>query len=68
MHWETRQRTAVALLAHTDPHRLALLLTHTPLPSPPLPSAAPQGCKCLIAIERAKLELGRPDPDSAYWN
>lgn len=27
-----------------------------------------QGCKCLIAIERAKLELGKPDPDSAYWN
>lgn len=29
---------------------------------------AAQGCKCLIAIERAKLELGKPDPDSAYWN
>ena len=28
----------------------------------------PQGCKCLIAIERAKLVLGKPDPDSAYWN
>ena len=28
----------------------------------------PPGCKCLIAIERAKLELGKPDPDSAYWN
>ncbi|KAL4432226.1 hypothetical protein ABPG77_005988 [Micractinium sp. CCAP 211/92] len=28
----------------------------------------PPGCKCLIAIEKAKLELGKPDPDSAYWN
>ena len=28
----------------------------------------PPGCKCLIAIERAKLVLGKPDPDSAYWN
>lgn len=28
----------------------------------------PPGCKCLIAIERAKLELGKPDRDSAYWN
>ncbi len=27
-----------------------------------------QGCQCLIAIERAKLEGGKPDPDSAYWN
>lgn len=27
-----------------------------------------QGCQCLIAIERAKLILGKPDPDSAYWN
>jgi hypothetical protein len=27
-----------------------------------------QGCKCMIAIEGAKLELGKPDPDSAYWN
>jgi hypothetical protein len=27
-----------------------------------------QGCKVLIAIERAKLVLGKPDPDSAYWN
>jgi hypothetical protein len=32
------------------------------------PRRAVQGCKCLIAIERAKLELGKPDPDSAYWN
>ncbi|EFN54501.1 hypothetical protein CHLNCDRAFT_135209 [Chlorella variabilis] len=28
----------------------------------------PPGCQCLIAIERAKLILGKPDPDSAYWN
>ena len=28
----------------------------------------PPGCQCLIAIERAKLERGLPDPDSAYWN
>ena len=28
----------------------------------------PPGCKCLIAIEKAKLELGKPDKDSAYWN
>jgi hypothetical protein len=28
----------------------------------------PPGCKCLIAIEGAKLKLGKPDPDSAYWN
>ena len=28
----------------------------------------PPGCQCLIAIERAKLESGRPDPDAAYWN
>lgn len=27
-----------------------------------------QGCKCLIAIEGKKLELKKPDPDSAYWN
>jgi hypothetical protein len=27
-----------------------------------------QGCKCMIAIEQAKLDLGKPDPDSAYWN
>ncbi|GAX84182.1 hypothetical protein CEUSTIGMA_g11605.t1 [Chlamydomonas eustigma] len=28
----------------------------------------PPGCQCLIAIEKAKLERGTPDPDSAYWN
>jgi hypothetical protein len=28
----------------------------------------PPGCQALIAIERAKLESGKPDPDSAYWN
>ncbi len=28
----------------------------------------PPGCQCLIAIERAKLDLGKPDPDAAYWN
>lgn len=28
----------------------------------------PPGCQVLIAIERAKLEGGKPDPDSAYWN
>jgi len=33
-----------------------------------LMDASVQGCKCLIAIERAKLLLGKPDPDSAYWN
>jgi hypothetical protein len=27
-----------------------------------------QGCKVLIAIERAKLELRKPEIDSAYWN
>ena len=27
-----------------------------------------QGCKVLVAIERAKLESGVPDPGSAYWN
>ena len=26
-----------------------------------------QGCKCLIAIETAKL-FTKPPPDSAYWN
>ncbi|KAG2434818.1 hypothetical protein HXX76_007703 [Chlamydomonas incerta] len=28
----------------------------------------PPGCQCLIAIEGAKLDSGKPDPDSAYWN
>jgi hypothetical protein len=28
----------------------------------------PPGCHVLIAIERAKLESRKPDPDSAYWN
>mmetsp|Transcript_11621 Transcript_11621/g.29693 ORF Transcript_11621/g.29693 Transcript_11621/m.29693 type:complete len:171 (+) Transcript_11621:251-763(+) len=28
----------------------------------------PPGCQALIAIERAKLELGKPEIDSAYWN
>ncbi|GMH39419.1 hypothetical protein BSKO_07317 [Bryopsis sp. KO-2023] len=28
----------------------------------------PPGCKCMIAIEQAKLDSGKPDPDSAYWN
>ncbi len=28
----------------------------------------PPGCKVMIAIERAKLQSGLPDPDSAYWN
>jgi hypothetical protein len=32
------------------------------------PTGPVQGCKVLIAIERAKLILGKPDPDSAYWN
>lgn len=27
-----------------------------------------QGCKVMIAIERARLELGKPEIDSAYWN
>ena len=27
-----------------------------------------QGCQTMIAIETAKLVLGKPDPDSAYWN
>lgn len=40
-----------------------------PVSLPPLSMhGVPQGCKCLIAIEKAKLELGKPDPDSAYWN
>ena len=34
----------------------------------PMPELHAQGCKTLIAIERAKLELGKPDRDSAYWN
>ncbi len=28
----------------------------------------PPGCKCLIAAEKAKIEQGLPDKDSAYWN
>ncbi|KAG2490862.1 hypothetical protein HYH03_010780 [Edaphochlamys debaryana] len=28
----------------------------------------PPGCQCLIAIERAKLLSGKPDPDAAFWN
>ena len=28
----------------------------------------PPGCKAMIAIERAKLESGKPDMDSPYWN
>ncbi len=28
----------------------------------------PPGCQCLIAVERAKLLLGKPDPDAAFWN
>ncbi|GFH06611.1 uncharacterized protein HaLaN_01271 [Haematococcus lacustris] len=28
----------------------------------------PPGCQCLIAIERAKLRMGKPDPDAAFWN
>ncbi len=27
----------------------------------------PQGCKCMIAIDRRKLDNSKPDPDSAYW-
>ena len=27
-----------------------------------------QGCKTMIAIEAAKLDQRKPDPDSAYWN
>ena len=28
-----------------------------------------QGCKVMIAIEKAKLlPEAKPDPDSAYWN
>lgn len=27
-----------------------------------------QGCQTMIAIETAKLKLGKPDRDSAYWN
>lgn len=27
-----------------------------------------QGCQAMIAIETAKVVLGKPDPDSAYWN
>jgi hypothetical protein len=28
----------------------------------------PPGCKCMIAAEKAKIEQGLPDKDSAYWN
>lgn len=28
----------------------------------------PPGCKCIIAAEKAKIEQGLPDKDSAYWN
>jgi len=28
----------------------------------------PPGCQCLIAVEKAKLDSGLPDPSSAYWN
>jgi len=35
----------------------------------PLPTRqTQQGCKVMLAIERAKLDSGLPDPDSAYWN
>ncbi len=27
-----------------------------------------QGCQVMIAIETAKLKMGKPDPDSAFWN
>lgn len=27
-----------------------------------------QGCQTMIAIETAKLKLGKPDRESAYWN
>jgi hypothetical protein len=27
-----------------------------------------QGCKVMLALEKAKLESGLPDPDSPYWN
>ncbi|KAF5843779.1 hypothetical protein DUNSADRAFT_8295 [Dunaliella salina] len=36
-----------------------------------LPLAAyhvPPGCQCLIAIEKAKMDCGKPDKNSAYWN
>jgi hypothetical protein len=29
---------------------------------------APQGCKCMIAIDARLLRSGKPDPDDAYWN
>ena len=29
---------------------------------------APQGCKCMIAIDARLLCSGKPDPDDAYWN
>ena len=28
----------------------------------------PPGCKCMSAAEKAKIEQGLPDKDSAYWN
>lgn len=54
-----------------DPPRAStcLVLPTPPLTPSPLPPLCPmQGCQCLIAIERAKLLSGKPDPDSAYWN
>lgn len=33
-----------------------------------LSPAASQGCQTMIAIETAKLKLGKPDRESAYWN
>ena len=39
-----------------------------PSSAAPAPLEWHQGCKTLIAIERAKLLLGKPDRDSAYWN
>lgn len=32
------------------------------------PAHSHQGCKVMLALEKAKLDSGLPDPDSAYWN
>lgn len=41
-----------------------------PVAQPQTPQCArpPQGCKVMLAIEKAKLEAGKPDKDSPYWN
>jgi hypothetical protein len=49
--------------------RTALHAAYAPAARPPTRHpASPQGCKVMLALEKAKLESGRPDPDSPYWN